>query len=99
MPMRMLRNWYHTTIADVRVWVTGTIVFGFFGAYVLSWIRGDREELNTLDGSMIAAFAGAWGYWLGSAAHSVPGWKEPKEKEKKDAVDSPRVSKPPREGS
>lgn len=44
-----------------RQFITTLIVGGYFVAYFIS--PGDE----TMKGALIAAFAGAWGYWLGSS--------------------------------
>lgn len=41
--------------------VTVLIIGGFFWAYFLD------PSNETMRGAIIAAFAGAWGYWLGSS--------------------------------
>lgn len=41
--------------------ITILIVVGFFAAYFMD------PGNETMKGALIAAFAGAWGYWLGSS--------------------------------
>ena len=41
--------------------ITVVIVVGFFVAYFM------EPSNETMKGALIAAFAGAWGYWLGSS--------------------------------
>jgi hypothetical protein len=57
-------------MTSIRGWVTAAVIGGFFMAYVLNWFQGDTEALNLMNGALIAAFAGAWGYWLGSSSGS-----------------------------
>lgn len=46
---------------DPRFVIAYTIVLGFAAAYV--W-----NPSETMNGALIAAFAGAWGYYLGSSS-------------------------------
>lgn len=47
---------------DARVLIALIIISGFFVVY------GFNPEDDTLKGALIAAFAGAWGYFLGSSS-------------------------------
>ena len=51
--------------------VSMLLIFGFFGAYVLVWADKDTKALDLMNGALIAGFAGAWGYWLGSSRGSA----------------------------
>lgn len=57
-------------MGDIRSWVTVALILGFFAAYTLNALRNDNEAMNLMNGALIAAFAGAWGYWLGSSSAS-----------------------------
>lgn len=48
---------------DPRFIIAFTIILGFFAAYV-------HNPSDTMNGALIAAFAGAWGYYLGSSNSS-----------------------------
>lgn len=47
--------------AKMSAAVAGTIIVGFFAAYF-----SDPSD-ETMKGALIAAFAGAWGFYLGSS--------------------------------
>lgn len=49
--------------ADPKFVIAYTIVIGFAAAYVYN-------PSDTMNGALIAAFAGAWGYYLGSSNSS-----------------------------
>lgn len=49
------------TFRDPRFVIAYTIIIGFAVAYI--WNPSD-----TMNGALIAAFAGAWGYYLGSSS-------------------------------
>lgn len=49
--------------ADPKFIIAYTIILGFAGAYI-------NEPSETMTGALIAAFAGAWGYYLGSSNSS-----------------------------
>lgn len=49
--------------ADPRFAIAYTIILGFAAAYI--W-----NPSETMNGALIAAFAGAWGYYLGSSNSS-----------------------------
>lgn len=46
---------------EFRAVISVVIVVGFFAAYFM------EPGNETMEGALIAAFAGAWGYWLGSS--------------------------------
>lgn len=46
---------------DPRFIISMTIIAGFAVAYI-------HEPSETMNGALIAGFAGAWGYWLGSSS-------------------------------
>lgn len=48
---------------DPKFVIAYTIVLGFGAAYI-------HEPSETMNGALIAAFAGAWGYYLGSSNSS-----------------------------
>lgn len=48
---------------DPKFIIAYTIVLGFGAAYI-------HEPSETMNGALIAAFAGAWGYYLGSSNSS-----------------------------
>jgi len=50
-------------IADPKFIIAYTIILGFAAAYI--W-----NPSETMNGALIAAFAGAWGYYLGSSNSS-----------------------------
>jgi hypothetical protein len=52
-----------TTITDPRFVIAYTIILGFMAAYIYN-------PSETMNGALIAAFAGAWGYFLGSSNSS-----------------------------
>lgn len=52
-----------TTFSDPRFIIAYSIIAGFFVAYVFN-------PSETMNGALIAAFAGAWGYFLGSSNSS-----------------------------
>jgi hypothetical protein len=49
------------TILDPRFLIAYTIILGFAVAYIYN-------PSDTMNGALIAAFAGAWGYYLGSSS-------------------------------
>lgn len=49
--------------ADPKFAIAYTIILGFAAAYV-------NNPSDTMTGALIAAFAGAWGYYLGSSNSS-----------------------------
>lgn len=49
------------TFRDPRFVVAYTIIVGFAVAYI-------HNPSDTMNGALIAAFAGAWGYYLGSSS-------------------------------
>lgn len=49
--------------ADPKFVIAYTIILGFAAAYV-------SNPSDTMNGALIAAFAGAWGYYLGSSNSS-----------------------------
>lgn len=51
------------TFRDPRFVIAYTIIVGFAAAYV-------HNPDDTMKGALIAAFAGAWGYFLGSSSSS-----------------------------
>lgn len=51
------------SFADPKFVIAYTIIIGFAAAYV--W-----NPSETMNGALIAAFAGAWGYYLGSSNSS-----------------------------
>lgn len=51
------------TFRDPRFVIAYTIIVGFAAAYV-------HSPDDTMKGALIAAFAGAWGYFLGSSSSS-----------------------------
>jgi uncharacterized membrane protein len=51
------------SLADPRFIVAYTIILGFAGAYI-------NNPSDTMTGALIAGFAGAWGYYLGSSNSS-----------------------------
>ena len=51
------------TFRDPRFVIAYTIILGFMAAYV-------QNPSDTMNGALIAAFAGAWGYFLGSSQGS-----------------------------
>lgn len=55
---------------DIRAVIT-IIIFCMFGYGYISDINDE-----TMRGAMIAAFSGAWGYWLGSSKGSADKAKE-----------------------
>lgn len=52
-----------TPLLDPRFIIAYTIILGFAAAYV-------NDPSDTMTGALIAAFAGAWGYYLGSSNSS-----------------------------
>ena len=52
-----------TQIRDPKFIIAYTIITGFFIAYVFN-------PSDTMNGALIAAFAGAWGFYLGSSNSS-----------------------------
>lgn len=52
-----------STFRDPRFVIAYTIILGFASAYVYN-------PSETMNGALIAAFAGAWGYYLGSSNSS-----------------------------
>lgn len=52
-----------STFRDPKFVIAYTIILGFAAAYIY---RPD----DTMNGALIAAFAGAWGYYLGSSNSS-----------------------------
>ena len=58
-------------IPGPRVAVTHLVLLGFFGAYGLNYTAKDTKALDLMNGALIAGFAGAWGYWLGSSQGSA----------------------------
>lgn len=52
-----------TALLDPKFIVAYTIILGFAGAYI-------HDPSETMTGALIAAFAGAWGYYLGSSNSS-----------------------------
>ena len=57
----------HRLIPRPQVAVTLLVLLGFFAAYGLNYMAKDTKALDLMNGALIAGFAGAWGYWLGSA--------------------------------
>lgn len=51
------------TFRDPRFVIAYTVILGFAAAYV-------HSPDDTMKGALIAAFAGAWGYYLGSSSSS-----------------------------
>lgn len=51
------------TFRDPRFVIAYTIILGFAAAYI-------HKPDETMKGALIAAFAGAWGYFLGSSSSS-----------------------------
>lgn len=52
-----------SSFSDPRFVIAYTIILGFSAAYVFN-------PSDTMNGALIAAFAGAWGYYLGSSNSS-----------------------------
>jgi len=52
------------TFRDPRFIIAYTIIILFAGAYI-------AKPTDTMTGAIIAAFAGAWGYYLGSSSGSA----------------------------
>ena len=52
-----------TTFKDPKFVIAYTIILGFASAYIYN-------PSETMNGALIAAFAGAWGYYLGSSNSS-----------------------------
>lgn len=52
-----------SALKDPRFLIASTIIGGFFVAYIFN-------PSDTMNGALIAAFAGAWGYYLGSSNSS-----------------------------
>jgi len=52
------------TFLDPRFAISYTIILLFGGAYIFN-------PSETMNGALIAAFAGAWGYWIGSSSGSA----------------------------
>ena len=50
-------------LADPKFLIAYTIILGFTAAYM-------NDPSETMNGALIAAFAGAWGYYLGSSNSS-----------------------------
>jgi len=50
---------------DPRLWLTFTLIALFAGAYFR-----ETQPDQMMKGAMIAAFAAAYGYWLGSSSGS-----------------------------
>lgn len=53
----------NNNLADPRFIIAYTIIIGFAAAYI-------HQPNDTMAGALIAAFAGAWGYYLGSSNSS-----------------------------
>jgi len=51
--------------ADPRLLIT-LLLIGLF-----AWAYSANTDDDTMKGALIAAFAGAWGYWLGSSRGSA----------------------------
>ena len=51
--------------ADPRLLIT-LLLIGLF-----AWAYSEDPDDDTMKGALIAAFAGAWGYWLGSSRGSA----------------------------
>lgn len=51
------------TFRDPRFVIAYTVILGFAAAYI-------HSPDDTMKGALIAAFAGAWGYYLGSSSSS-----------------------------
>jgi hypothetical protein len=54
--------------ADPRLFIALAIIAGFFVAYLR---ETDRDTRNLMVGAIIAAFAGAWGYYLGNSNNAA----------------------------
>lgn len=52
-----------SAFADPKFVIAYTIILGFAAAYIF-------HPSETMNGALIAAFAGAWGYYLGSSNSS-----------------------------
>lgn len=52
------------TFRDPRFLIAYTIILGFAVAYI-------HNPSDTMNGALIAAFAGAWGYYLGSSSSAT----------------------------
>ena len=52
-----------TALIDPKFIIAYTIILGFAAAYI-------NDPSDTMTGALIAAFAGAWGYYLGSSNSS-----------------------------
>ena len=52
------------TFSDPRFMIAYTIILAFFVAYAF-------HPSDTMNGALIAAFAGAWGFYLGSSSGSL----------------------------
>jgi hypothetical protein len=50
---------------DAKLLIAGTIIALFASAYLR---ESDKDTRNLMVGALIAAFAGAWGYYLGSSS-------------------------------
>lgn len=48
------------SLIDPKFIIAYTVIVGFFAAYIFN-------PTETMNGALIAAFAGAWGYFLGSS--------------------------------